>query len=94
MINDTFYQYYFKSADFICRLAVAVIGIRDGRQISFNDFCFVKIPQPLLSEQTAIAEVLITADKEIEIAKTKLSSFRNQKQGLMQQLLTGKKRII
>lgn len=93
-INDTFYQYYFKSTDFICRLAVAVIGIRDGRQISFNDFCYVKIPEPSLSEQIAIAEVLIIADKEIEIAKTKLSSFRNQKQGLMQQLLTGKKQIM
>lgn len=93
-INDTFYQYYFKSTDFICRLAVAVIGIRDGRQISFNDFCYVKIPEPSLSEQIAIAEVLVIADKEIEIAKTKLSSFSNQKRGLMQQLLTGKKRIM
>ena len=92
-INETFYRYYFKSADFICRLAVAVIGIRDGRQISFNDFCFVKILKPSLSEQIAIAEVLITADKEIEIAKNKLSSLRHQKRGLMQLLLTGKKRV-
>lgn len=47
-----------------------------------------------INEQIAIAERLITADKEIEIARTKLLLFRNQKQGLMQQLLTGKKRIM
>ena len=46
-----------------------------------------------LAEQTAIAEVLSTADKEIEIAKAKLAAHRTQKRGLMQQLLTGKKRI-
>jgi type I restriction enzyme S subunit len=33
------------------------------------------------------------ADKEIELAKDKLASLQSQKRGLMQQLLTGKKRI-
>ncbi len=94
IINKVFYQYYFKSVEFISRLAVAVIGIRDGRQINFNDFSFVKIPEPPLDEQDAIAKVFTTTDKEIEKEKLKLSSLRNQKRGLMQQLLTGKKRII
>ena len=93
IINKVFYQYYFKSVEFISRLAVAVIGIRDGRQINFNDFSFVKIPEPPLEEQDAIAKVFTTADKEIEKEKLKLSFLRNQKRGLMQQLLTGKKRI-
>lgn len=46
-----------------------------------------------MAEQTAIAEVLKTADHEIELAKQKLELFRQQKHGLMQQLLTGKKRV-
>lgn len=47
---------------------------------------------PSLKEQTAIAEVLTAADREIELAKEKLERLRRQKRGLMQQLLTGKKR--
>lgn len=52
-----------------------------------------KLYIPSLTEQTAITEVLKTADKEIEIAKAKLAALRTQKRGLMQQLLTGKKRV-
>lgn len=62
--------------------------------ISISDLSTIKLILPDVSEQTAIAEVLISVDKEIEIAKTKLSSLCNQKRGLMQQLLTGKKRIL
>lgn len=55
-----------------------------------NNFIFYC---PSLSEQTAIAAVLTTADNEISLAKQKLDSLRQQKKGLMQVLLTGKKRV-
>lgn len=48
---------------------------------------------PSLEEQRIIASVLVKADKEIELANEKLASLQSQKRGLMQQLLTGKKRI-
>jgi type I restriction enzyme S subunit len=92
-INDEFYKSYFKSYDFIGHLAVAVIGIRDGKQISYEDFCFVRIPYPSIAEQNAIAQVLQTADKEIQLLKNKAEKIKEQKKGLMQQLLTGKKRL-
>ncbi len=92
-INDEFYKSYFKSYDFIGHLATAVIGIRDGKQISYEDFCFVRIPFPSIDEQTAIAEVLQAADKEIQLLKSKTEKLRDEKRGLMQQLLTGKKRV-
>jgi type I restriction enzyme S subunit len=92
-INDEFYKQYFKSYDFIGHLAVAVIGIRDGKQISYEDFCFVKIPYPSFEEQTAIAEVLQTADNELKLLKDKLELLKEQKRGLMQILLTGQKRL-
>ena len=44
-------------------------------------------------EQELIAEVLTAADKEIETQRKKLEALRQQKQGLMQQLLTGKTRV-
>lgn len=93
-INEEFYKQYFKSYEFIGRLATAVIGIRDGKQISYDDFCIVKIPYPSIEEQTAIAQVLQAADKEIGLLKAKAERLRELKKGLMQVLLTGKKRMI
>jgi len=92
-LSDVFYKVYFKSNDFIQRLAVAVIGIRDGKQISYSDFCYIKIPYPSLQEQNAIANVFVSCDDEILLAKQKLNHFQQQKKGLMQVLLTGKKRV-
>jgi type I restriction enzyme, S subunit len=92
-INEEFYKQYFKSYDFIGHLAIAVIGIRDGKQISYDDFCTVKIPYPSIEEQTAIAQVLQAADKEISLLKAKAEKLREQKKGLMQVLLTGKVRL-
>jgi len=93
-INRDFYKYYFKSYEFIERLSIAVIGIRDGKQISYSDFCTVKIPDISVSEQTAIAKVLTTSDKEIQQLQTQLNQLKEQKKGMMQQLLTGKKRLL
>ncbi|MBM3405062.1 MAG: restriction endonuclease subunit S, partial [Bacteroidetes bacterium] len=44
-------------------------------------------------EQTAIARVLQATDNEITLLKTKLEMLKEQKKGLMQVLLTGKKRL-
>ena len=45
-------------------------------------------------EQDTIASILMDADKEIELANEKLACLQSQKRGLMQQLLTGKKRFV
>jgi len=92
-ISDDFYRHYFKSYDFIGHLAVAVIGIRDGKQISYEDFSFLKLPYPSLEEQHKIASVLSSADAETEAHQKQLMALKEQKKGLMQQLLTGKKRV-
>lgn len=47
-----------------------------------------------LSEQTAIAEILFDMDKEIAELETKRTKYDRIKQGMMQQLLTGKIRLI
>lgn len=67
--------------------------VSDTLNCKYPDFCQVKVRIPTKQEQTAIASVLVKADKEIELAKEKLASLQSQKRGLMQQLLTGKKRI-
>lgn len=92
-INDDFYKYYFKSYDFIWHLAVAVIGIRDWKQISFDNFCALSISYPSPEEQTAIASILNESQNQIDLAQSKLTKLKQQKQGIMQQLLTGKTRV-
>ena len=62
--------------------------------ISKAEVMNMRITLPSIEEQNAIATVLVYADKEIELANEKLASLQSQKRGLMQQLLTGKKRII
>lgn len=58
-----------------------------------SDFFAMSFEVPSLDEQRAIAEVLTTADREIELATQNLTALRSQKRALMQQLLTGKKRL-
>lgn len=53
----------------------------------------MELIMPDIDEQSSIANILLTADQEIELAKAKLAAYRSQKRGLMQQLLTGKKRV-
>ncbi len=61
--------------------------------LAMNALKEAKFVLPEHEEQTAIAEVLQTTDKEINLLKTKATKLREQKKGLMQQLLTGKKRL-
>ncbi|MFZ1699748.1 MAG: restriction endonuclease subunit S [Pyrinomonadaceae bacterium] len=58
-----------------------------------SDFFSLKLMAPSYEEQKAIASVLDTAEKEIKLLKEKGSHIREQKKGMMQQLLTGTKRL-
>jgi type I restriction enzyme S subunit len=58
-----------------------------------SEFSEMDIKVPSLSEQKAIAKILTTADQEIALYKRKLAKLEAQKKGLMQQLLTGQKRL-
>jgi type I restriction enzyme S subunit len=62
--------------------------------LSKNNLMKLSIILPSKEEQTAIAEVLQTADKEIELLKAKSEKLKKQKKGLMQSLLTGKIRLL
>ena len=68
--------------------------VSDTLNCKYPDFCQVKVRIPSKEEQTAIADLLYEFDKEIDLANEKLASLQSQKRGLMQQLLTGKKRIL
>jgi type I restriction enzyme S subunit len=61
--------------------------------LSFKELSKIRFKLPEKEEQTAIAKVLNTADQEIELLTTQRNQLQLQKKGLMQQLLTGKKRL-
>jgi len=93
-INIDFYRLFFKSYLFVEKyLSLAVIGIRDGKQISIPDFMSIKIPVPPLQEQRKIAETLNASQKEIDLFKQLLDKYKQQKRGLMQKMLTGEWRV-
>jgi type I restriction enzyme S subunit len=62
--------------------------------ISKNNLSSVCIPVPSLEEQTAIATILSDMDAEIQALEQRLGKTRQIKQGMMQELLTGKTRLI
>ena len=93
-VNDTFLFAVLKSHHLVYLYKSMMEGSINRRGgLRWNSFSTIKIDLPPLAEQNAIASVLVKADKEIELAKGKLASLQSQKRGLMQQLLTGKKRI-
>ncbi|WP_426508095.1 restriction endonuclease subunit S [Serratia proteamaculans] len=53
----------------------------------------IKIVLPSIKEQLAIASILSDMDAEIEMLEKKLAKFHDIKQGMMQQLLTGRIRL-
>lgn len=60
-----------------------------------KDFVHFNFPvPPTISEQTAIANILSDCDSEIAALEEKRDKYKEIKQGMMQQLLTGKIRLI
>lgn len=93
-IDNLFLMYFIQSDLFQKQLREAVnastlggvyLGAFNPLQISFSSD---------KKEQTAIANVLSSMDKEIETLNTKLEKYRNLKTAMMQQLLTGKIRLV
>lgn len=91
-LNPFFAAYLFRTEHFRSYMSVLAQG-STRFNISKKEVMKLKIDLPTIEEQTVIANVLTAADREIELAQQKLELLRQQKRGLMQQLLTGKKRI-
>ena len=54
----------------------------------------IVVSLPALAEQTAIAEVLTDMDTELVTLEQRRTKTRNLKQAMMQELLTGRTRLI
>jgi type I restriction enzyme S subunit len=74
--------YFFTLATGATRFGLSIGGINNAQ------FTF-----PPLNEQQKISYVLTYADKEIELLNQQLADLKKEKKALMQQLLTGKRRV-
>ncbi|MDB6192018.1 restriction endonuclease subunit S [Vibrio parahaemolyticus] len=61
--------------------------------LRWKEFSAIHVSLPPLEEQKAIADVLELADKETKLLEAKLAHLKQEKKALMQQLLTGKRRV-
>lgn len=67
--------------------------VSDTLNCKFPDFSQIKVTIPSLKEQNAISCLFMEINHEIEFYKQRLNLLHQEKKGLMQVLLTGKKRV-
>lgn len=68
--------------------------IGDHKRYWISEYSRLKINLPSIEEQKAIAQVLSDMDAEIKALEEKLEKYKTIKQGMMQELLTGRIRLI
>ncbi|EKT4487126.1 MULTISPECIES: restriction endonuclease subunit S [Shewanella] len=84
--------------EFLYQLLMAIDFARfvqEGAVPSINqgDLSSFKLSYPDVEEQQKIAAALSNADQEIALLQQKLEALKQEKKALMQQLLTGKRRV-
>lgn len=94
--SDQKFVYYITiTGKFRKSLALEMVGSAGHRRVSFRSIQQYRIAIPQnCTEQTAIAKNLSDMDEEIEALQTRLTKTECVKQGMMQELLTGKTRLV
>ncbi|EFJ2341573.1 restriction endonuclease subunit S [Escherichia coli] len=91
-----YWEHYFESG--LLNNSLSQIAHEGGRahgllNVKPSDFFSLKVPVPSFEEQQKIAAVLSAADAEMSMLEKKLACLKEEKKALMQQLLTGKRRV-
>lgn len=91
-----YWEHYFESG--LLNNSLSQIAHEGGRahgllNVKPSDFFSLKVAVPGFEEQQKIASVLSAADTEISTLEKKLACLKDEKKALMQQLLTGKRRV-
>ena len=91
-----YWEHYFESG--LLNNSLSQIAHEGGRahgllNVKPSDFFSLKVLVPGFEEQQKIAAVLSAADAEISTLEKKLACLKDEKKALLQQLLTGKRRV-
>ena len=82
-------KYYFDQAEKVCA------GSGQRYVINLGGFQSLRIKYPKdIKEQQAISEIIYDLDTEIELLQKRLEKYKFIKQGMMQELLTGRTRLV
>jgi type I restriction enzyme S subunit len=94
-IDTSFFDWVSKQPIMYHKSKLCSYGVHIEK-MTFNLNLYLKeeicIPSSI-KEQQKIAKILSTADKEIELLQQKVDALKQEKKALMQQLLTGKRRV-
>ncbi len=92
IFESQFYKYLFKSYSFISELQTSVIGIREGKNISYPELSYSFLPIPPKDEQTRIANFLdektALIEKGIEIKQKQIELLKERRQILIHNAVT------
>ncbi|HEX7047671.1 MAG TPA: restriction endonuclease subunit S [Gammaproteobacteria bacterium] len=93
-VHPRFAAYLFKLSGLVHQFYRHSQGlVSDTWNLKYHHFAEIVWPFPEKPEQEAIANVLVAADADIAVLKSNLSYLKEEKKALMQQLLTGKRRV-
>ncbi|NHQ84859.1 hypothetical protein HA050_01865 [Iodobacter sp. HSC-16F04] len=91
---DPKYVFYVLKSNYIKRQIERTVDGSSHKTVSLKVIRDLELPVPVLPEQKKIAQILSTWDQAIATTERLLDLARQQKKALMQQLLTGKKRLL
>jgi type I restriction enzyme S subunit len=92
-IYRLFLFYILKFPKFRNKIIASMTGTTGRQRASKESLKNLLIPFPPIPEQKKIAEILSTVDKRLELLREKKEGLKKVKRGLMNDLLTGKKRV-
>ncbi len=92
-VNKYFLLSYITRRSFYTHFGMIADGGRKARRVGPEDMLSFPLLYPPLAEQEKIAEILATQGKVIALKEKLLEEKKKQKKYLMQQLLTGEKRL-
>ncbi|PSM51318.1 type I restriction/modification system, specificity subunit [Campylobacter blaseri] len=93
LIKPIFSYYYLPRALNFIKHLISKKSTRREFEFDGKEFIKQNIKLPSLKEQEKIAKILTLCDDEINLLKQELENLKEQKQGLMQKLLSGKVRV-
>ncbi|NUE20830.1 restriction endonuclease subunit S [Escherichia coli] len=95
-LSHRYFKYLFE-ADYLKPQLGALVntGVRNNGLLNIKptEFMQTKVPVPCFEEQESIADMLYNSSRTIRVLQDKLACLRDEKKALMQQLLTGKRRV-
>ena len=95
-LSHRYFKYLFE-ADYLKPQLGALVntGVRNNGLLNIKptEFMQTKVPVPCFEEQESIADMLYNSSRTIRVLQDKLACLKDEKKALMQQLLTGKRRV-